>query len=71
MNPEEIYPEKKWGFIKFCLNEKHGIPFERIFINRELKQVSILGEVVIKTNTDGSIKYLRYEEINQRLASLI
>ena len=68
MKAEERYLQKRLGFIKVSLNEVHGIPFERIYINKELKRVSI-EEEVIKTNTNGSLRFFKYNDIEQKLES--
>ena len=57
---------KRLGYINLSLNETHGIPFNKVYINRELKHVSIQGEVVIKTCANGTLKYTMYQDIEQK-----
>ena len=70
MSLEERYVQKRLGFIKFCLNEKYEISFDRIFVNRVQKQVSIQADIVITTNTNGSLKHHKYTKM-QRFEDII
>ena len=54
MDAEQRYQQKRLGYIKLSLNEMHGIPFKKVFINRELKHVSIQG-------------FIKYQDFEQKV----
>ena len=54
MDAEERYQQKRLGYIKLSLNEMHGILFKKVFINRELKHVSIQG-------------FIKYQDFEQKV----
>ena len=56
MNAEERYQQKRMGYIKLSLNEMHGTPFKKVFINRvdtRFHQVPRLRAESRRTQTIG------------------
>ena len=57
------------GIIKLSLNEVHETTIHHIrrHIHRELKHVSIQGEVVIRTCANGSLTFIKHHDIEQKV----
>ena len=63
MDAEERYHQKGQGYVKLNLYEMHGIPVKKTYINRELKHVSIQGEVAIKTCANEAHSFHKHHDI--------
>ena len=60
MEEEERFQQKRLGYIKYTLNEKHDIPLAKITLNRASKHVSI---IVVRTFANVPLKYSKFQDI--------
>ena len=51
------------GYVKYCIHVKHNIPLDSITTNWTLKHISVKGQIVVKTCQSGSLKYIKYQDI--------
>ena len=56
MDAEERFQQKRLGYIKCNLSEKHDAPLAKITLNRATEHVSIRGEIVVRTCANVSLK---------------
>ena len=59
VDAEERFHQKRMGFVKYCIH----IPLNSISLNWTSKYVSVKGQVVVKTCQIGSLKFLKYQDI--------
>ena len=67
MDAEERFQQKRLGYIKICLNKKHEIPLTKITVNRVKKHVSVKGQKVVRTCESGSLKYHKFQNIEEEV----
>ena len=63
MDAEERFHQKRMACVKYCTHVKHNIPLDLISLNWTLKHVSVKGQIVVKTCQSGSLKYIKYQDI--------
>ena len=63
MDAEERFQQKRLGYIKYTLSEKHDVPLAKTPLNRATEHVSIRGEIVVRTCANGSLKYRNFQDI--------
>ena len=71
MEAEERFYNKRIGYVKSCINAKHGIPLHSISLNWNTKHVSIKGQIVVKTCQDGSLKFNKYQDVEDEVDELM
>ena len=71
MEAEERFYNKRIGYVKSCINAKHGIPLHSISLNWNTKHVSIKGQIVAKTCQDGSLKFSKYQDVEDEVDELM
>ena len=71
MEAEERFYNKRIGYVKSCINAKHGIPLHSISLNWNTKHVSIKGQIVVKTCQDGSLKFSKYQDVEDEVDELM
>ena len=49
MDADETFHQKRMGYFKYCIHEKHNIPLDSITANWTLKHISVKGQIVVKT----------------------
>ena len=71
MEAEERFCNKRLGYIKSSIHKKHGVPLEQISLNWNTKHVSVKGQMVIKTCLDGSLKFNKYQDVEDEVDELM
>ena len=71
MEAEERFYNKRIGYVKSCLNKKYGVPLHSISLNWNTKHVSIKGQIVAKTCQDGSLKFSKYQDVEDEVDELM
>ena len=67
MNAEERLHQKRMGYVKYCIHMRHNIPLNSISLHWTSKYVSVKGRVVVKTCQSGSLKYIKYQDIESEV----
>ena len=71
LDVEETFHQKRLGFIKYVLHEKHKIPSHAICLKNE-KGSAVIRQIIVKTGEDGTPKFNRYhnieEDVQKRMA---
>ena len=63
MDAEETFHQKRMVYVKYCTHVQHNIPLDLISMSWTLKHVSVKGQIVVKTFQSGSLKYIKYQDI--------
>ena len=71
MEAEERFYNKRIGYVKSCINKKHGVPLYLISLNWTTKHVSVKGQIVVKTCQDGSLKFSKYQDVEDEVDELM
>ena len=71
MEAEERFYNKRIGYVKNCINKKHGVPLHSISLNWNTKHVSIKGQIVAKTCQDGSLKFSKFQDVEDEVDELM
>ena len=71
MEAEERFYNKRIGYVKSCINIKYGIPPHSISLNWNTKHVSVKGQIVVKTCQDGSLKFSKYQDVEDEVDELM
>ena len=71
MEAEERFYNKRIGYVKNCINKKYGVPLHSISLNWNTKHVSIKGQIVAKTCQDGSLKFSKYQDVEDEVDELM
>ena len=71
MEAEERFYNKRLGYIKCSFHKKHGVPLEQISLNWNTKHVSVKGQMVVKTCLDGSLKFNKYQDVEDEVDELM
>ena len=67
MDAEERIHQKRLGYVKYCIHVRHGIPLNSISVNWTSKYVSVEGQIVVKTCQSGSLKFIKYQDIESEV----
>ena len=62
MDAEERFHQKRMGMSNTALT-RDNIPLNSISLNWTSKYVSVKGQIVVKTCQSGSLKYIKYQDI--------
>ena len=57
MEAEERFYNKRIGYVKSCINKKYG--------------VSVKDQIVVKTCQDGSLKFSKYQDVEDEVDELM
>ena len=57
------FHQKRMGYVKYCIHMRRNIPLTSISLNWTSKHVSVKGQIVVKTSQNGSLKYIKYQDI--------
>ena len=71
MEAEERFYNKRIGYVKSRINKKHGVPLYLISLNWTAKHVSVKGQIVVKTCQDGSLKFSKYQDVEDEVDELM
>ena len=71
MEAEERFYNKRMGYVKCCIHMRHGIPLGLISLNWSAKHVSVKGQIVVKTCQDGSLKFSKYQDVEDEVEELM
>ena len=63
MDADERFHQKRMGYVKYCIHEKHNIPLDSITTNWTLKHISVKGQIVVKMCLSGNLTYIKYQGI--------
>ena len=63
MDAEERFHQKRMGYVKHCFHVKYNIPLDMISMNWTLNHTSGKGPIVVKAWQSGSLKYIKYHDI--------
>lgn len=59
------------GHAKYVINQTQSIPAHKMFIIRKKRLVRAQGETVITTNSSGTLKYLKFEDMQEQVTDLM
>ena len=71
MEAEERFYNKRIGYVKSCINKKHDVPLHSIALNWNAEHVTIKGQIVAKTCQDGSLKFNKYQDVEDEVDDLM
>ena len=71
MEAEERFYNNRMGDVKCCIHTRHGIPLGLISLNWIAKHVSVKGQIVVKTCQDGSLKFSKYQDVEDEVEELM
>ena len=71
MEAEERFYNKRIGHVKSCINKKYGVPLYSISLNWTTKHVSVKGQIVVKTCQGGSLKFSKYQDVEDEVDELM
>ena len=63
VDAEERFHQKRMEYVKYCIHVKHNIPLDSITTNWTLKHISVKDQIVVKTCQSGSLKNIKYQDI--------
>ena len=67
MDVEERCHQKRMECVKYCIHMRDGIHLNSISLNWTSKYVSVKGQNVVKTCQSGSLKYIKYQDIESEV----
>ena len=67
MEAEKRFYNKRMGYVKCCIHQRHGVPLYRISLNWVAKHVTVKGQIVVKTCQDGSLKFSKYQDVEDEV----
>ena len=56
-------PSEKNGYVKNCIHVNKDILLDLISMNSTLKHVSVICQIMVKICQSGSLKYIKYQDI--------
>ena len=71
MEAEERFYNKRMGYVKCCIHKRHGVPLDLISLNWIAKHVTVKGQIVVKTCQDGSLKFNKYQDVEDEVDELM
>ena len=63
MDAEERFQNKRMEYVKYCIHMGHTIPLSSISLNWISKYVLVKGQIVVKTCQSGSLKFSKYQDV--------
>ena len=54
-------------YVEYCIHMRHNIPLSLIFLNWTSKYVSVKGQIVVKTCQCGSLKFIKYQDVEDEV----
>ena len=67
MDAEERFHNKRMGYVKYCIHTRHNILLSLISLNWTSKYVSVKGQIVVKTCQSGSLKFIKYQDVEEEV----
>ena len=67
MGAEERFHNKRMAYVKYCIHMRHNILLSSISLNWTSKYVSVKGQIVVKTCQSGSLKYIKYQGVEDEV----
>ena len=67
MDAEERFHNKRMEYVKYCIHMRHNIPLNSISLNWTAKHVSVKGQIVVKTCQSGSLKFIKYKDVEDEV----
>ena len=67
MDAEERFHNKRMGYVKYFIHTRHNIPLSLISLNWTAKHVSLKGQIVVKTCQSGSLKFIKYQDVEDEV----
>ena len=62
---------KEWDMSNVAFIKKHGVPLDLISLNWIAKHVTVKGQIVVKTCQDGSLKFSKYQDVEDEVEELM
>ena len=62
---------RKMGYVKCAINKNKGIAPHHIKLNLEMKTITINGQIFAKTDDNGTLKYNKYEDVDEKVQELM
>ena len=59
------------GYVKCAIVKIKGIALHHIKLNLEMKTITINGQLIAKTDDNGTLKYNKYEDVNEEVPDLM
>ena len=69
VDAEERFHQRRLGCLKCCFHARHNAPLVQIKISRSTRHVSVDGQIVLRTCTNGSLKYHKYQDIEAEVGT--
>ena len=67
MDAEERFHNKRMGYVKNSIHMRQNIPLSLISLNWTSKYVSVKGQIVVKKCQSGSLKYIKYQDVEDEV----
>ena len=58
---------KEWCTSNTAYHTRHNIPLSLISLNWTSKYVSVIGQIVVKTCQSGSLKFIKYQDVEDEV----
>ena len=63
MDAEKRFHNQRMEYVKYCIHMRHNVPLESISATWTMKDVSIKGQIIVKTVQSGNLKYIKYQDV--------
>ena len=71
-NQQKDSKRKRLGYFKFAINKSTGIKLHWIRLNLDKgRSVSVCGQLAARVENNGSIKYYKYEDVEDEVRNLM
>ena len=71
LEPEQRFEKKRLGYIKYAINKSTGIQLHWIKLNLEKRSVYVYRQLVARVESNGFLKYYKYEDIEDEVQRLM
>ena len=71
LEPEQRFEKKRLGYIKYAINKSTGMQLHWIELNLEKRSVFVNGQLVARVESNGFLKYYKYEDIEEEVQRLM
>ena len=65
LEPKQRFEKKRLGYIKYDINKSTGMQLHWIELNLEKRSVFVNGQLVARVESNGFLKYYKYEDIEE------
>ena len=71
LRAEERFHRKRMGYVKCAIVKIKGIALHHIKLNLDMKTITINGQLIAKTDDNGTLKYNKYEDVDEEVQDLM